>query len=145
MPDDPQIWAALDPALIATFLEYQKTIISTKTGNPYSTATIARRFTAVKELLTEATYLGLYPRQQLEYIKDRLSGPDVTNEHHAGITPDEQAALLNATSLQQGLKGQRDYTLLRLWLDTGLRRAEMAALQVRDLMVKAGIPTLIVR
>jgi site-specific recombinase XerD len=48
-------------------------------------------------------------------------------------------------SAQPGLRGQRDYALFRLWLDTGLRCREVADLQSRDLMVKEGIPTLVVR
>jgi site-specific recombinase XerD len=143
VPDEA--WADLDTAHIAAYLEHLKTTTSPKTGRPYSTATIARRMTAVRELLTEATYLGFYPRDRLEYLKERLSTPEVTHEHHAGISPDEQARLLEAADALPGLKGVRDYALFRLWLDTGLRRAEIASLKVRDLVVVEGIPTLVIR
>lgn len=143
VPD--QNWRQLDTAHVAAYLEHLKQTISPKTQQSYSTATIARRITAVRELLTEATYLGLYPRKRLTYLKERLTTPEVSHNHHAGITPEEQARLLATADTQPGLRGQRDYALFRLWLDTGLRRSEMADLQVRDLMVKEGIPTLIVR
>jgi len=135
----------LDPALIAAYLEWLKQQTSPHTGRPYSTATIARRLTAVRELLTEATYLGLYPRESLEYIRARLSTPEVTNVHHGSITPDEQDKLLAIAADQPGLKGSRDYALFRLWLDTGLRRNELASLKAGDLLIKNGVPTLIVR
>jgi len=138
-------WRELDTAHVAAYLEHLKTAVSDHTGRPYSTATIARRMTAVRELLTEATYLGLFPRNRLEYLKERLSTPEVTHEHHSGITPEDQARLLETADAQPGLKGLRDYSLFRLWLDTGLRRAELAALKVRDLVVKEGTPTLVVR
>jgi len=139
------IWSELDTAHLAPYLEYLKNTVSDKTGREYSTATIARRMTAVRKLLTEATYLGYFPREQLEYIKERLSVPEVSNEHHSGITPDEQDRLLEAADSQPGLKGKRECALFRLWLDTGIRRAELAALKVRDLVVKEGVPTLIIR
>jgi integrase/recombinase XerC len=143
VPDDA--WKNLDTAHIVAYVEYLKHAISDKTGRPYSPATIARRMTAVKELLTEATYLGLFPQVRLEYLKGRLHTPDVTHMHHAGITPEEQARLLETADRQPGLKGKRDYALFRLWLDTGLRRSEIAALKSRDLIFKQSIPTLMVR
>ena len=139
------MWAELDTAHVAAYLEYLKTTTSDKTGREYSTATIARRMTAVRELLTEATYLGYFPSDRLAYIRERLSTPEVTHEHHSGITPDEQDKLLEMADSHPGLKGKRDYAMFRLWLDTGIRRAELAALKVRDLVTKEGIPTLIIR
>lgn len=105
LPNDPQIWARLDPALIAAYLAHLKTTISPKTGRPYSSATVARHLTAVKELLTEATYLELYPGNQLAYVKDRLSTPQVSNEHHAGLSPEDQATLLREADHSRDSKG----------------------------------------
>ncbi|MCG3209272.1 MAG: Tyrosine recombinase XerC [Anaerolineae bacterium] len=138
-------WQHLDTTHVAAYLEYLKQNVSDKTGRPYSTATISRRITAIRELLTEAAYLDLYSHQRLHYLKERLTPPEVTHQHHAGITPNEQIKLLEQAGKQPGLKGLRDYALFRLWLDTGLRRAELASLKVKDLIVKHGIPTIVVR
>jgi site-specific recombinase XerD len=138
-------WQQLDPGHVAAYLEHLKQTVSSTTGQPYSTATIARRIAAVREFLTEAAYLGLYPRKRLLYLKERLTTPEVTHEHHTGITPEEQTRLLATADARPGLKGQRDYALFRLWLDTGVRRAELIGLQSRDLTFKEGIPTVIVR
>ena len=143
VPDE--MWSELDTAHVAAYLEYLKTVVSDRTGRPYSTATVARRMTAVRELLTEAAYRGLFPRERLDYLRERLSTPEVTHEHHGGITPEEQARLLELADGQPGLRGLRDYAMFRLWLDTGLRRAEIADLRARDLTVKDGTPTLVVR
>lgn len=131
-------WRRLDPAHVAAYLEHLQTTVSDKTGQPLATATIARRVTAVRELLTEATYQGYWDRDKLDYLVNRISPPQVTHEHHAGISPEEQARLLAAADELPGVKGLRDYVLLRLWLDTGLRRAEIAGLKVRDLKVREG-------
>jgi len=138
-------WQTLDTSHVAAYLEYLKQATSLKTGRPYSAATIARRITAVRELLTEAAYLGLYSRDRLQYLKERLPMPDITHEHHTGITPGEQTKLLSEAKDQPGLKGLRDYALFRLWLDTGLRRGELATLKVRDLTVKQGVAVVVVR
>ncbi|OGO37368.1 MAG: hypothetical protein A2Z03_04125 [Chloroflexi bacterium RBG_16_56_8] len=138
-------WRELDTGHVKAYLEHLRTMTSERTGQLYSTATIARRMTAVMELLAEATYTGVFERSKLEYLKARLKPPKVTNQHHAGITADEQARLLKCADEQPGLKGLRDYALFRLLLDTGLRRAELAALKVADLIMKDGIPVLIVR
>jgi site-specific recombinase XerD len=143
VPD--QAWLNLDTAVIAGYLEHLKGKISLKTGRRFSTATVARRTTAVREFLTEARYLGYFPRDRLEYIKERLTTPEISHLHHGGISPDDQNKLLEMADSQPGLKGKRDYALFRLWLDTGIRRAELAALKVRDLVVKEGIPTLAIR
>jgi len=82
VPD--QAWQQLDTGHVAAYLEQLKQTASPKTGQPYSPAKIARRLTAVREFLTEATYLGLYPRERLLYLKERLATPTVTHQHHPG-------------------------------------------------------------
>lgn len=47
-----------------------------------------------------------------------MTTPPVTHNHHASIIPEEQTRLLAAADAQPGLRGQRDYVLFRLWLDT---------------------------
>lgn len=138
-------WQKLDTSYIAAYIEWLKSIISDHTGRPYSTSTIARKITALKEFLTEANYQGLYSSEWLRYIKNRLETPEITSDHHAGVTPDEQDRLLRVASEQPGLKGQRDYLIFRLFLETGIRRAELAALKTRSLSVLEGIPVLLVR
>ncbi len=143
--DDPFAWRELDTAIIAAYIEHLKTTVSAHTSRPYATATIARKITAVKELLTEAVYQGLYPAANLKYIKERLTIPEVTSEHHAGISPDEQELLLAEAARQKGLKGMRDYAIFRVWLETGIRRAELTGLKVRDLVVREGTANIVVR
>lgn len=138
-------WEILDPAYIAAYIEWLKSLVSDHTDRPYSTSTIARKITALKEFLIEANYQGLYPIDKLRYIKERLETPEITSDHHAGITPDEQDRLLRAASEQPGLKGQRDYLIFRLFLETGIRRAELTTLKVRSLVTLEGIPALLVR
>src|SRR5512139_1154463 len=58
-------WNKLDTAFVSAYLEWLKQQVSEKTGRAYSTATIARRITAVKELLTEAAYNGCFDRDKL--------------------------------------------------------------------------------
>lgn len=145
IPNSPEAWQQLSPDVVKAYLEWLGQQVSPKTGRPYSTATIARRITAVKELLTEALWGKLYRREDLEYIQQRIKVPTVSNEHHGAITAQEQALLLETAARQPGLKGLRDYALFRLWLETGIRRAELAALKVRDLTIKEGIPQLVVR
>jgi integrase len=145
IPNTPEAWQEITPTHVAAYLETMQHEVSEHTGRTYSTATIARRLTAVRELLNEAVWAGLYPKEQLDYIKERIKPPEVTSEHHGALTPDDQAAILNTAADKPGLKGLRDYALFRLWLETGMRRAELAALQVRDLTTKEGVPQVIVR
>lgn len=145
IPNTPEAWGKITPNHVKAYLEWLGQQVSPKTNRGYSTATIARRVTAVRELLTEAVFCGLYPKESLEYIQKRIELPHVTSEHHGAITPDEQADILENAASQSGLKGLRDYALFRLWLETGMRRAELAALKVRDLTTKEGTPQIVVR
>jgi len=140
-------WAKLDPAMVSAYIEWLATYTSAHTGRRYSTATIARQVTAVRELLTEAMYCGLYPADRLAYIKDRITKalPTVTHNHHSSISNDDLTAILKAAYDQPGLRGSRDYLIFRLLVETGLRRAELAGLSIRDIERHQGVSGLVVR
>ncbi len=142
-PNNAEIWQQwLPTSTIAAYIKHLATTSSDHTGRPYATATQARKITSVKELLTEAMFKGLYPPTWLDYVKKRLKTPPASSDHHGGITPDEQDRLLKHAAEKPGLRGQRDYILFRLLLETGIRRAELVGLSVRDFITKEGIPTL---
>jgi len=143
LPDSA--WHRLGTEHVAAYLESLKTRINGAIGERLSTSTIARRMAAVRELLKEAVLQGKWSQRKLDYVASRLKPPQVTHQHRPGITHEEQVRILEAADAQQGLKGARDYALLRLWLDTGLRSAEVAALKTKDLMVREGQPVIIVR
>lgn len=135
-------WGEIGPERIAEYILYLQEVVSEHIGRPYAPSTIARRLTAVKELLQEAAYQGLYGREDLDYIKNRLAGDKVKSQHHAGISAEDQNRLLQAAADQPGLKGARDYLIFRLLLETGVRRAELVAFRVRNVQMRAGTPTI---
>ncbi len=135
-------WVEVGPGCIADYIQFLQDSVSEHTGRPYAPSTIARRLTSVKEMLTEAAYQGLYPREHLDYIRHRLGSDKPQSQHHAGISAEDQNRLLQAAADQPGLKGERDYLIFRLLLETGVRRAELVALMVRNMGVIEGVPTL---
>lgn len=60
------------------------------------------------------------------------------------LTPDEQAALSSAPD-KSSLLGKRDYAIIKLFLNTGLRKAELLSLKVGDLKSEGGRYWLIVK
>jgi len=60
------------------------------------------------------------------------TGQDIADSKHVRLTPDQAAALLRAPGIDT-LRGLRDTALFALMLATGIRAAEAAALEVRDL------------
>jgi len=141
-------WKQFDPALLSAYREWLTQYVSPKTGRELQPSTIAGKLTAVRELLQEATFLGLVDPQDLEYIRKRvlkMSSDEITNLHHPNIAKEDVNKLLATAAKQKPLKNLRDYSLFRLWLDTGLRRAELANLRVKDLDVEAGKHIIIVR
>lgn len=62
---------------------------------------------------------------------DRLSPPIVPEEPPAVLRPDQVKMLLKACE-GRGLLARRDLAILRLLLDTGMRRSELAGLTVED-------------
>jgi len=143
-------WKTFDPALLSAYKEWlsQVTYQRGKNSPPrqYTGSTINGKMTAVRELLKEASYFGLVDPDKLAYIRDRvLKTEKVSNVHHPTIAREDIDKILATAAKQPPLKNFRDYALFRLWLDTGLRRAELANLRVKDLAIEAGAPTLVVR
>jgi len=143
VPDS--VWLDFDATYVSGYLQYLLSCVSKRTGRALSTSTISGRMSAVREFLTEAAELGFFSKETLGYIKHRISIPRVSSVHHAGISSDDQNKLLEYAYKQPGLKGKKDYALFRLWLDTGIRREELVLLEVRDLIMKGGVPVLVVR
>jgi len=141
-------WKQFDPALLSAYRETLETSVSPKTGRLLAPSTVAGKLTAVRELLTEASFFGLIDPADLEYIRKRvlkMSTDEMSKIHHPNISREDIDKLLATAAKQKPLKNLRDYALFRLWLDTGVRRAELAALRVKDLVVEEGTAKIIVR
>lgn len=68
---------------------------------------------------------------------ERLWPPIVPDEPPAVLSPDEIKRLLKACE-GHGLLARRDLAIVRLLLDTGMRRAELAGLKVEDVDLQDG-------
>ena len=72
-----------------------------------------------------------------------LRQPKVTQKVVPVLTDDELRRLLDTCRTDRTLYGRRDYAILRILVDTGMRRGEVVALTLRDVDLDAGL--LIVR
>lgn len=124
-------WLAIEAADIRAYLVYAE-------SKGLSVATRSRHLTALKGFIDEVARLGLYDETGNNYIKNRIDPPTGKGEHHTLITPDDQNAILKAAADQPGLRGLRDYLIVRLLLETGIRRFELLNLLCRNVSIKAG-------
>src|SRR6266699_3217545 len=97
----------------------------------YAQSTAARMWTVARRLLDEAVQRGLLPKNPAEGIRGFKAGED-------------DKALLDAIDRSIAL-GKRDYALLMLLLRTGIRRAEVVALTIGDLVMEQGYHIAIIR
>ena len=96
--------------------------------------TVGARYQAVRALfdwLVAEGELTSSPARRVE--RPRLVEPEIRVP-----TVEELRAVLATASNRQSFADVRDTAVIRLWLDTGLRRSELAALRVSDLDVTAG-------
>jgi len=63
---------------------------------------------------------------------DRTRPPALPEAPPPVLTDDELRALLDVVSRDKSFEGRRDEAILRLFIDTGIRRAEMAGLRLTD-------------
>ena len=122
-----------DPAQIAKrdieeFLIWLRETPTVKTGRPAMPATVRARFSALRRFFN-----WLEEEEEIQHSPmARMHGPKVEEPPPAVLSEDEQRRLLAACH-GPDFEDRRDAALLRLMLDAGLRRGEVAGMKVEDL------------
>ena len=107
----------------------------------HAKATAARKWTVACQLLRECQALKHrddYPAANLRGFKVDDTSPHIALSH-------KEASDLHAAIETKTLKGKRDYTMMRLLIRTGIRRAECAALNLDDFTHEQGHTIMTVR
>jgi integrase/recombinase XerD len=108
----------------------------------YAQSTAARMWAVARRLLDEAVQRGLLPKNPAEGIRGFKAGED--ESPHRALKREEAKSLLSAIDRSTAI-GKRDYALLMLLFRTGLRRAEVVALTIGDLVMEQGYHVAIIR
>jgi site-specific recombinase XerD len=114
---------------------YLDTTASAKTGKPYSKATKQRMFVVATSLMKEQYASGVLSANVTERVKGFKAGNDETT--HTALSKTESIDLLKSIDTST-LAGKRNYAILLMLLKTGLRRAEIVALDRKDLRIVDG-------
>jgi site-specific recombinase XerD len=122
--DDPLLvpWAQLRYA--------HTTAIRARLQEAYAPATANRYLTALRRVLEEAWRLGLLERELMERACDLKPIKGSTVPAGRALDHDEIRALLEVCALDSSPAGVRDTALIALLYTTGLRRSEVAQLDV---------------
>ncbi|OKH44719.1 tyrosine-type recombinase/integrase [Scytonema sp. HK-05] len=108
---------------VAATLNYKAHLI--KKG--LAEATVNRRLAAIKSMVVMGRKVGV-----CDYSLDDIKGERVeTYRDTSGVSAEEYAKILKLCDLDT-LKGKRDYAILRLLWDNGLRLNEVVQLNVED-------------
>ena len=108
----------------------------------YAQSTASRMWAVARRLLDEAVQRGLLPKNPAEGIRGFKAGED--ESPHRALKREEAKALLDAIDRSTSI-GKRDYALLMLLLRTGIRRAEVVALTIGDLVMEQGYHVAVIR
>jgi integrase len=114
----------------------------THLAETYAQSTASRMWAVARRLLDEAVQRDLLPKNPAEGIRGFKAGDD--ESPHRALEREEAKALLDAIDRRTAL-GKRDYALLMLLLRTGIRRAEVVALTIGDLVMEQGYHVAIIR
>jgi integrase len=112
----------------------------------YAPATVNRRLTVARRLVTEAWELGLLVGQ----ARNPAEGRAVAGLKHGGdrgkpaLTMEQARQLLAHTRAAGDLPALRDAALLHLLIGTGMRRSEVVAARLSDLKLENGYHVLVV-
>ena len=107
--------------------------VSERTGKPLSPATVNRVLAALRGVLREAWRLGLMSAEDLARATDLEPVRGSRPLRGRALEPHEIAALFHACMRDPSPAGPRDAVVLALGLAAGLRRAEIASLDLSDL------------
>jgi integrase len=120
-------------------LRYQHTAaIRAQLMARYSAATTNRILSALRGTLKEAWRLGLMPAEAYQAAVDLKPIPGETVPAGRSLTAGEIAALLGACEADPGPAGARDAAMIALTYGAGLRREEVARLDLADYDAGAG-------
>lgn len=108
----------------------------------YAQSTVSRMWAVTRRLLDEAVQRSLLTRNPVEGIRGFKGGDD--ESPHRALKREEAKALLDAIDRSNAI-GKRDYALLMLLLRTGIRRAEVVALTLGDLVMEQGYHVTVIR
>lgn len=108
---------------VAAVLKYKAHLIKRHLAE----ATVNRRLAAIKSMVNMGRRLGV-----CAYRLDDIKGEKVESYRDtSGVSAEEYAKILKLCDLST-LKGKRDYAILRLLWDNGLRLNEVVSLNVED-------------
>jgi integrase/recombinase XerC len=109
---------------ISAVLKYKAHLINTRR---LSEATVNRRLSAIKSMVVMGRKVGV-----CAYRLDDIKGERVVSYRDtSGVEPKEYAKVIELCD-RSTLKGKRDYAILRLLWDNGLRLNEVVQLNVED-------------
>ncbi|MBD2520178.1 tyrosine-type recombinase/integrase [Nostoc sp. FACHB-973] len=112
---------------VAVVLKYKAHLIKKKLAE----ATVNRRLSAIKSMVEMGRRLGV-----CNFSLDDVKGERVETYRDTTGIPATDYAQVIALVDQNTLKGKRDYAILRLLWDNGLRRNEIVNLNVHDFNAK---------
>ena len=106
--------------------------ISERTGKPLSPATVNKALCAIRGVLKEAWRLGIMGAEDLARATDIEVVRGSVPLKGRALSAYEVAVLFHACMRDQSPAGPRDAVILALGLGAGLRRAEIARLELAD-------------
>ena len=127
--DDLFAFAASRPLTRALLMEFRRSM------DKLAPSTVNLRLSAVRKLVDEARRNGLLSNEDAAQLADVPNLPQHGNRLGHWLTREQARELLQVPD-RSTLKGTRDYAILALLVGCGLRRAELAALEVDDLKMR---------
>ena len=119
--------ADLTEDLLARFL-LSDAVTKTHTGAPRGQASIGRIKACLKSFGRFTASVGATERDPATWIKVKRH----QREAPSYLTPQEVKALVKAVASRNGTSAQRDLVMLKLFLGTGIRLAELVGLDIAD-------------
>ncbi len=113
------------------FIEYRRHLAA-----KYAKSTAGRMLTVARRLLDEAVKRGDLPSNPARDVRGFQSSSDNETPHTALTQP--QASQMLTLIDRTTRRGKRDYALLKLFIQTGIRLSELAALQLGDFSREQG-------
>jgi site-specific recombinase XerD len=97
-------------------------------------ATVQTRFKALRLFFAWAEEEGIVPTNPMARIR-----PPIVSDQPVPVLSDDQLRALLAACDGRGFEERRDTALIRLFIDTGMRRGEMSGLSMEDVDLKNGL------